>query len=81
MPAFARHAARFSGADFVDGLVHFGDDVEAVENMQGFGAFLASDFQMASLPFESEWRGANNAEESGRTPVFAGARRRLPRDN
>ena len=27
-PAFARHAARFSGADFVEGFVHFRDDME-----------------------------------------------------
>jgi hypothetical protein len=40
--------------------------VEAVEDMQGLRAFLADEFQMASLPFEAEWRGTHYAEESGR---------------
>ena len=38
--------------------------METVENMQGVGTFLPDDLQMASLPFEAVWRGANNAEES-----------------
>jgi len=38
--------------------------METVEDMQGLGEFLTDDFQMASSPFESEWRGANNAEEN-----------------
>jgi len=44
--AFARHAARFSGADFVEGFVHFRDDMETIENMQGLGTFLADDLQV-----------------------------------
>src|SRR5712692_4064945 len=62
--ALACHAARFSGADFVKRLVHFRHDVKTIEDVKRLGAFLANDVQMASSPFESEWRGANNAEEN-----------------
>jgi hypothetical protein len=48
--------------------------VKTIKDVKRLGAFLANDFEMVSSPFEGEWRGANNAEESGRTPVFAGAR-------
>jgi len=40
--AFAFHAAGFLRADFVECLVHFGDDVETVEDVQGVGAFFAA---------------------------------------
>src|SRR5262249_2083394 len=52
--AFPFQAAGFLGADFVEGLVHVGDDVEAIEDMQGTRTFFADQLQMASLPFESE---------------------------
>ena len=45
-PAFARHAARFSAADFVKSLVHFRDDMEPVENMQSLGTFFTDDLQV-----------------------------------
>ena len=32
--------------------------------LQRARALFQDDFQMASSPFESEWRGANNAEEN-----------------
>ena len=54
----------FLGADFVQCLVHIGDDVEAVEDVQGLGTVFADQFQMASSPFGREWRGASNAEEN-----------------
>lgn len=44
--SFARHAARFSGADFIESLVHFGDDMEAVEDMKGLRALFADDLQI-----------------------------------
>jgi hypothetical protein len=43
---FAFHAVGFLGADLVEGLVHFGDDVEPVEDMQGLGALLPDDLQI-----------------------------------
>jgi hypothetical protein len=39
--AFAGHAARFGGPDFVERFVHFGYDMEAVEDMKCLGAFFA----------------------------------------
>ena len=45
-PAFARHGARFSGADFVKSLVHFRDDMEPVENMQSLGTFFTDNLQV-----------------------------------
>ncbi len=42
-PAFARHAARFSGPDLVERLVHLRYDVKAVKDMQSLGALLADD--------------------------------------
>ena len=44
--ALLGHPARFAGADLVQSLVHLGDDVEAVEDMQRLGAFLADDLQI-----------------------------------
>src|SRR5215469_13624416 len=43
---FAFHAAGFLGADLVERLVHFGDDVEPVENVQRLGTFLLDDLQI-----------------------------------
>jgi hypothetical protein len=53
--AFPFQAAGFLGADFVEGLVHVGDDVEAVEDMQGLETFFTDDLRMVSSPFASEW--------------------------
>src|SRR5262249_58838886 len=39
-------AACFLSADLVEGLVHFGDDMEAVEDMQGLGAFFPDDLEI-----------------------------------
>ncbi len=44
--AFALHAARFSGADLIESLVHLRDDMEAVEDVQSLGALLANDLQI-----------------------------------
>jgi hypothetical protein len=49
-------------------------DMESIQHVQSMASLGRDDVQMASSPFEREWRGANNAEESGRTPVFAGTR-------
>ena len=62
--ALTFHAAGLLGTDVVQCLVHIGDDVEAVEDMQGLGAVFADELKMASSPFATEWRGANNAEEN-----------------
>src|SRR6266478_2801141 len=40
------HAARLLGADVVEGLIHFRDNVEAIEDMQGLRALLANDLQI-----------------------------------
>ena len=40
---------RLLSADFVERLVHFGHDVEAVEDMQSFGAFFADRIQSAFI--------------------------------
>jgi hypothetical protein len=45
------HAAGFLGTNLVEGLVHVGHDMKAVEDMQGLGAFLADKLRMASSPF------------------------------
>ena len=50
--ARAFHAAGFLGTDVVECLVHIGDDVEAVEDMQRLGAVFADELQMVSSPFE-----------------------------
>src|ERR1051326_5144882 len=55
--------------------------MEPVEDVQGLRAFFTDDFEMASSPFEAEWRGAHYEEETGWVPVIAGARPVLPRDN
>ena len=44
--AVHRHATRFGGAHFVQGFVHFGHDVKAVEDVQRLGTFFANDFQV-----------------------------------
>jgi len=44
--ALTSHAAGFLGTDIVQGLVHIGDDVEAVEDMQRLGAVLADELQI-----------------------------------
>jgi hypothetical protein len=38
--------------------------METIEDMESLGALLADDFQMASSPFQGEWRGNNYAQES-----------------
>jgi len=40
------HLARLGGADFIQGLIHLGDDVEAIEDVQRLGAFLADHVQV-----------------------------------
>src|SRR5438552_11689256 len=44
--ALAFHSARFLGANLVKRLVHIGDDVEAVEDMQSLGASFADELQV-----------------------------------
>ena len=41
--SFAVHAVRFLGPNLVERLVHFGHDVEAIQEMESFGTFLADD--------------------------------------
>src|SRR5208283_631759 len=43
---FPSHLAGLGGANFIQGLVHLGDDVEAVEDMQRLGTFLADHLQV-----------------------------------
>src|SRR6267142_1916307 len=40
------HAAVLGGADLVEGLVHFGDDVKAIQDVKGLGALFADDAQV-----------------------------------
>ena len=44
--ALTFHAAGFLGTDVVQCLVHIGNDVEAVEDMQRLGAVLADELQI-----------------------------------
>ena len=44
--ALLSHPARFGGANLVQRLVHLGDDVKAVEDMQRLGTFLADHVQV-----------------------------------
>ena len=44
--ALALHAAGFLGADLIERLVHIGDDMETVEDMQGLGAVLPNELQI-----------------------------------
>ena len=44
--AIESHAARFAGADLIQRLIHFGHDVEAIEDMQGLGASFPDDLQI-----------------------------------
>jgi hypothetical protein len=39
------HAARFSGPDVVESVIHFGNNMEAVEDVQRLRALLANDLQ------------------------------------
>src|SRR4051812_37507125 len=64
------HAARFSGAHFIESLVHLRHDMEAIKNMKSLGALLADDLQIG-LPHigtdEDDLRGhfvADHGEES-----------------
>ena len=41
-----RHFTGFGSADLIQGLVHLGDDREAVEDVQGWGALLAEHLQV-----------------------------------
>jgi len=54
--ALAFHPAGFLGTDVVQCLVHIGDDVKAVEDMQGLGAVFADEFQIGSLTCRSRRR-------------------------
>jgi hypothetical protein len=38
--------------------------MESIQHVQSLASLGRNDFQMVSSPFASEWRGANNAEES-----------------
>ena len=40
------HLARLGGADLIQGLIHLGDDVEAIEDVQRLGTFLADHVQV-----------------------------------
>jgi hypothetical protein len=40
------HEAGFLGTNVVECLVHIGDDVEAIEDMQGLGAVFADERQI-----------------------------------
>ena len=44
--ALASHAARFLGAHLVKRLVHIGEDMEAVEDMQSLGASFTDELQV-----------------------------------
>src|SRR6266849_1921115 len=44
--ALTSHAAGFLGTDVIQSLVHIGDDVEAVEDMQRLGAVFADQLQI-----------------------------------
>jgi hypothetical protein len=54
--ALAFHPAGFLGTDVVQCLVHIGDDVKAVEDMQGLGAVFADEFQIGSPTCRSRRR-------------------------
>jgi hypothetical protein len=45
--------ARFSGADFIQRLIHLGDDLEAVEDVRRMGTFLADHVQVG-LPLAEQ---------------------------
>ena len=40
------HAARFVGADLVEGIIHLGDDMKAVEDIEGLRTVLADEAQI-----------------------------------
>src|SRR5580658_2519155 len=44
--SIARQPARFSGTNLIQGLVHFGGDVEAVQDMQGQGTLVPNHVQI-----------------------------------
>src|SRR5450759_213567 len=79
--AFGPQTCALGAAHLIHRLIQMARDMEPIQHVQSLPGLGRDDLQMASSPFASEWRGANYAEESGRTPVFAGARPRLPRDN
>ena len=44
--AFLGHLARLGGTDVIQGFIHLGDDVEAVEDVQRPGTFLTDHVQV-----------------------------------
>src|SRR5262249_22074649 len=44
--SFTFHAAGFLGADLIERLVHVGNDMKAVENVEGLGAVEPDKFQV-----------------------------------
>src|ERR1700730_14485482 len=75
--ALAFHAASFLGTDVIERLVHIGDDVEAVEDMQRLGAVFADEFHVG-FPHVGADEGdfgnhvlAHGGEESLKGSLFA----------
>ena len=54
----------FGAAHLIHRLIQMARDMESIQHVQSVTGLGRDDFQMASSPFESEWRGANNVEEN-----------------
>jgi hypothetical protein len=68
----ARQSARFGGTNLIQGLVHLGDDVEAVQNMQGQGTLLADHLQVG-LPHigaDKQNPGSHLLAHDGKGPIL-----------
>jgi hypothetical protein len=62
--ALGPQACALTAAHLIHRLIQMARDMESIQHVQSVTGLGRDDFQMASSPFESEWRGANNVEEN-----------------
>jgi hypothetical protein len=57
-------ACALGAAYLIHRLIQMAGDMEPIQHVQSLAGLGGDDLQMASSPFASEWRGANNAKEN-----------------
>src|SRR5580658_7191471 len=75
--ALSPQACTLGPAHLIHCLIQMAGDMEAIQHVQCLTGLSCDNLLMVSSPLEGKWRGANNAEESRRTPIFAGLRANL----
>jgi hypothetical protein len=62
--ALGPQACALGSTHLIHRLIQMTRDMETIQHVQSLTGLRRDHLQMASSPFASEWRGANNAEES-----------------